>query len=240
MKILQNTNLNQNNFKSRLNPIKPFTYKTSAGNLRIYEPSEKEIQDSNFIPKMVDFFFKNFKSYTKGPYWLKFNNAEFADEFRKFKALYYPIYENLFNNDDGHLTILLAKNEKQEICGGCLSYSFDEVPSAKDTTLYIDSLAVNKEYHKFGLGKILLEKSIDAGEKHFTDVFLYGEKLAEIFYKMLGFKPLNPEQKSQKTVIDYIAKQRSDYPDYVILFQKPLQLDKIRWYTLSANAIDNK
>ncbi|MBR6099470.1 GNAT family N-acetyltransferase [bacterium] len=227
-------------FTSKCCPIKPFTVKTKMGEIRFEEIPVEFCEKESAIRKMVDFFFANFSKNTRDPGWLKFQLPENAAEFKKFKESFYPVYKWLFREDDGHLSMLVARNEKNEVCGGCLSYGFDEVPASRKTTLYIDSLAVDERYRGLDIGRILVEKSIEAGKGFFTDIFLHGEKLAGGFYEKLGFKKLNPRNPAQKKVIDYIANDRFDYPEYINLYSRPLQPNKPRWYKLAAEAIEKE
>ncbi len=61
--------------------------------------------------------------------------------------------------------------------------------------------------------------------------------MAEGFYKKLGFSHLNPNDKTQNTVINFIAEDVSDYPKYLSFMTKPLQLNKQRWYIDAAEKI---
>ena len=85
-----------------------------------------------------------------------------------------------------------------------------------------------------------MEGVLNSAKNTFTDAFLTGEILAKGFYEKLGFKTLSDSDYSQKTVADYIARQRYDYPKYIEFFTKPLQEDKPRWFVKSAEEIDKE
>lgn len=227
-------------FTSKCCPIKPFTITTKLGDIKFEELPVENYTQKGFLKNMVDFFCYNFARNTTDPQWLKFQNIANLHEFMRLKSMFRHEYCQVFKNDRGHLTLLVAKNQKDEVCGACLSYGFDEVPNTRNTTLYIDSIAVDKKYRGLNIGKILLEKSVEAGKDFFTDVFLHGEKLAGGFYDRLGFKTLNPKNTAQKKVIDYIAQDRFDYPEHISLYTRPIQPDKPRWYKLAAKAIDKE
>ena len=227
-------------FTSRANPIRPFKVKTKQGLVRIYEPSEKEIFSKGFLEKVTNLFCRNFSEYTHDPGWLKYQNPAYKSEFEVLKNSF--VYETgqLIKNDDGHLTLLVAKDEKGKLCGACLSYGLRDVPTAKETTMYIDSIAINEKYRENGIAKKMLKKVMNAEKNYFTDVFLVGEKMAENFYKKLGFKPLNPKTKNQDAVITWIMYDRFDYPKYVDFLTKPLQKLQKRWYDVAAQFIRNE
>ena len=237
MEIQQTKNYNLS-FTSKCCPIKPFTIKTKLGDIRFEELPVVSYKRKNFLKNMIDFFCLNFSKNTTDPEWLKFQNPINVASFRQLKNRFHSEYKQVFKDDDGHLSLLVARDKENKICGACLSYGFDEVPNTRNTTLYIDSIAVDEKYRGLGIGKILLEKSIEVGKDFFTDVFLHGEKLAGGFYEKLNFKELNPKQTAQKKVIDYIAMDRFDYPEHINLYTRPIQQNKPRWYVSAAQAID--
>lgn len=238
MKIEKYQYRNSTPFTSKCCPIKPFTVKTKLGDIRFEELPVENYEHRGFLRKMVNFFCLNFAKNSTDPEWLKFQNPVNRNSFIELKNRFCSEYRHVFKNDDGHLSLLVARNSNNEVCGACLSYGFDEVPGARNTTLYIDSIAVDEKYRGLGIGKILLEKSVEAGKEFFTDIFLHGEKLAGGFYEKLGFKQLNPKNTVQRKVINYLAMDRFDYPEYIYLFTKPLQENKPRWYKSVAKAID--
>lgn len=229
----------QQNFTSINNPIKPFVVNTSKGRLYVRELSADEIRKKGFIERLTKLFVKNFASLTNDPAWLMYNDPSkkcicdrmFADFVRCMK-------ERLLN-PNGNLTMLAAFDRNNRLQGACMSFGFDEAPACQKSVCYIENLAVNKRYRGEGLGKIFVNKTLEAVQRTFTDVFLIGELLAEGFYKKLGFVRLDANDKAQKTVIDFIAQDRYDYPKYVSFLTKPLQENKPRWYINTAKEIEN-
>ncbi len=237
-KFSQNRNRSFPSFSSRINPIKPLKYPTSKGEVTIYEPTSKELLSGGLISDIVDFFTENLSKDTKDPGWLALGDKKNKNLISVFKKQFRYEIENLIKNDDGHLTISVAKDKNGKLCAGCMSYGYDEVPMAKNNTLYIENIAVAPEYRKNHLGDMLIKKVIDAEKAHFTDVFLVGENMAAGFYKKLGFKKLNPNNKNQRAIIDFMSELRwTDFPKYVSLFTKPIQQNATRWYDISGPVI---
>lgn len=232
------TRYKNTSFTSKCNPIKPTTIKTQLGKVRIYEPTDKEIFKQDFLLEVADVFVRNFSTFTNDPAWLIYskpgNEVLYKEQIKHFRN--YLLSSIL--KDDGHLSLLVARDKNKKLCGACISRGLDEIPGTFKNTMYIDSIAIDENFRKNGIGKIFMDKSINADKNHFTDIFLVGELFAKGFYEKLGFKTLNPKNSNQKKVIDYIAIDREDYPDYVSLFHKPLQLDKPRWYDVVAKDID--
>ena len=228
MKI-QNYNNNQLYFTSRLNPVNPFQIDTKLGRLNFSEIKSKDLPKGNLLDEIADFFCTNFASFTNDPYWLAYRSKKNKDYIRNGYVSY---LKPKIKYDDGNLTMLTGRDENGKLRAACLSYGFDEVPHANYTTCYIDSLAVDKKFRGFGLGKTMLEKTIDINKNTFTDVFLKGEKKAAGFYEKMGFEKMSPQNPSQRLVVDVIA-ARGDgdgYPDYVHFFTKHIQPDKPLWY----------
>lgn len=235
MKIIPCSNTQQNNptFGSRMNPVHPFKILTPQGALSIEEVNYNKISQK-FIKNITEFFCDNFSKDTNDPNWLKYNRfskrekEDFIDQFKQY-------YEySITDPSEQHVTLLIAKDSNKNIQGACLSFGCDDVPGAKYNTLYIDSLAVNKKYRGNNIAKIMLEKSIETGRHIFTDVFLTGEKVADGFYKKLGFRDLTPDNPNEAKIINHVAKQRQDYPKYTSFLTKPIQEKRPRWYDICA------
>ena len=220
---------NQQYFTSRLNPIKPFQVETNLGKLNFSEVKRSQLKDANLLDEIADFFCTNFASFTNDPYWLAYRNPRNKNYLRKG---YVDYMRPKIKYDDGNLTMLTGRDENGVLRAGCLSYSFDQVPHACYTTCYIDSIAVDKKFRGFGLGKTMLEKTIDINKNTFTDVFLKGEKKAAGFYEKMGFEKMTPENPKQRFTVNVIAEHGDgdSYPDYVHFFTKHIQPDKPLWY----------
>ncbi len=218
-------------FTSRLNPIKPLTIKTKWGKLMLSEATKNEYTQRGFAEKLSRFFSKNFASNTDDPCWLIYNDKSKKHIKNSMIKTFANDIKSIFKNDDGNMTLLLAKDKHNKIQGACLSFGYNLTDSSNKYTLYIDSICVNNPFRGFKLGKIMLNKTLKANEKsNFTDAFLTGEKKAAGFYTKNGFSELNPTDKNQKKVIDLIAEDRIDYPEYIQLFSKPLKPEQPRWY----------
>jgi ribosomal protein S18 acetylase RimI-like enzyme len=234
MDISANSNLS---FTSKLSPIKPFTINTKNGRLFVSEATKKDVSSPNFYKDLSKFFCQNFASNSNDPSWLVYNDPAHKEIHYAILDLFSRSIKTKLRENDNSLTILIAKDSRNKIQGACLSHGFDEVPASQETTCYIRDLAVNQKFRGFGVGKILLDKTLQSAQKTFTDVFLTGATLAEGFYKKLGFTHLNPENKHQRWVIKFLAQDRDDFPEYVKFLTKPLQNDKNRWYEASGKEI---
>lgn len=235
---IQNNNVSSLKFTSRLNPISSHIVKTSHGKLILREATNSELKNSNFVENVSKLFCSNFASNTNDPAWKMYNlgskkiRSQILENFKNF-------LKDIFKNDDGNMTLLFAKDKRNKIQGACLSYGYNLVDGSEKYTLYVDSIAVNKMFRGGGLGRKMLQKTIDANKKNstFTDIFLTGEKTAAEFYKKNGFSSLNPLDKNQNKVIKLIAEDRMDYPNYIQLLSKPLKPEQPRWYDRVAKII---
>lgn len=225
------------NFTSRLNPVKPFKVKSKWGTLNVVEASPREMRQEGFVNALAKSLCKNFASYTDDPGWTILREPTQKDKWKPIIKYFQNNIKRIFKENDPNLTLLIARDKNKKIRGACLSYGFDEVPTAKDTALYIDSIAIDKPYRGIGLGKLMMNKTIEANRNTFNDIFLMGEVKAAGFYEKLKFKELDAADPKQNAVINFIAQDRNDYPDYIKLFTKPLQPDKPRWYDKAGEAI---
>lgn len=220
---------NFNNFKSKAYPVKPFVIKTKHGKLNVSEVTQKDLKRDGFIFNLTKFFCKNFALQTKDPNWRIFNNPKNIN-YEQTLIDFSRYYNAKIKHNHDYMTLLLVKDKRNKIQGACLSYGYDRIPNAREYACYIDSIAINPAYRGFHIGKLLLEKTIESAKNKFTDVFLTGDKMSYGFYEKMGFEPLSVANEGQKNVIDYLSKRRSDYPQYIELFTKPLQDSKERWY----------
>lgn len=226
----------QQNFTSKLYPVKPFKVKTNAGKLFVKEVTQKEINQKGFINNLAKIFAKNIASNTEDPSW------KIVLSSKKEGKLALENFENYLrkrlNINDDTLTLLVAYDKNKKMQGACLSFGFDDMPICEKSVCYIELLGINKKYRGTGVGKLIVEKTMESAKNIFTDVYLAGENLALGFYKKLGFKKLNPADKAQKAVIDFISIDREDYPEFISLLTKPLQPNKPRWYTVAARELN--
>lgn len=224
-------------FQSKNNPIKPFVMNTKYGRLYVAEISQKELKDEKFLRNLVRFFIKNFASSTKDPYWLEYNKN--PQNRGKMIDGYIDYLRPVLKSGDDNLTLLMAKDKVGRTCGACLSYSLSSVKGAKDTTCYVEGLAVDSKYRGCKLGERLLNTTMEANKKTFTDVFLKGEMFAAGFYKRMGFETMTADKPSQADVVKVLAAQGEGYPDYIKFFTKALQNSKPRWFEVVSERLKN-
>ncbi len=227
MKVLLSTS--SLNFQSRNNPLKPFIIKTRLGDLACSEIPSKDLCQSQKLYELSHFFCKNFASLTEDPYWLKYNNPNYKNI---FASSFFNYLNNKIANDDGNLTMIVAKNKKGKVQAACLSYTYDLLPEGYNTVCYVDSLAVNDEYRRNGIAKTLLDKTEEINKNIFTDIFLTGEVLARKFYEKIGYSKLDEKDPAQRFYINYLNNERGAEMKYLIPFNKPLQKDKPRWFSI--------
>lgn len=229
-------------FTSRLNPVPPSVMHTVKGKITIYEATKDEIKRNGFAQKLMRFFCKNEASISNHPVLQIFNEPGKTDLCNQIVKVLSDKLKNLLKYDDGNLTLLLAKDKKNKLCGACLSYGYDEIPSVEATTCYIDCIAVDSGFRGLKLGKTMMDKTIQSAQNIFSDMFLKAEVNALGFYKSLGFEELSEMSPNQKKVIDYIVTETlgtGDYQKFLKLCTKPLQKDKSRWYDLASKNINN-
>lgn len=225
------TNYNSLMFGSIQNPIKPFKVATRQGGLTVSEIDYSKDLTPNFIKKINKFFLDNFSVETNDTFWLRYRKGTPEEKLKHIK-LFEKYYTSIFNNErnKSNLTLLLAKDQKGSIQGACLTYGNHEIPGTFDTTLYVDSMAINKKYRGQKLAQSMLEASLSANKDTYTDVYLTSANAANPFYEKMGFLKLNPNNLKEKRVLDYIERTRRDYPEHITPYYKPLQYDKPRWY----------
>ena len=216
-------------FGSKVNPIKPFTVLTKEGKMYFSEVNIDKAINPKLMTKMNRFFLKNISAATESQLYNKYKTGtlkerkETENEFEKY-------FLEIFNNKKikDNITLLLAKNNKNRICGMCLSYPYLNMPDCTEDTLYIDSIAVNKKYRRTNIATKLLETVLNANKNSFTDAFLMGNVCAKNFFRKNGFSSLNKENQEEKFISEYLD---SNYDiNHVIPFTKPLQTDNPRWY----------
>ena len=98
-------------------------------------------------------------------------------------------------------------------------------------TLYIDSLAIKKEYRGLNIGKEILTKVLNSSKERFSEVFLVAYKESANFYKKLNFSNMNEKDPEQHFAIKKLVKERIDYPQYADFMQKSLNNNETdKWY----------
>ena len=78
----------------------------------------------------------------------------------------------------------------------------------------------------------LADETEKINKNTFTDMFLTGELLARKFYEKIGFSQLDKKDPAQRYYINYLNTARKDEMEYLIPFNKPLQKDEPRWFSI--------
>ncbi len=233
-----NNNSYKYNFTSRANPVVPFVKDTKFGKIQISEIDYDRDITPKFVRQLTHFFCKNFSLDTPDPYWQQYKSLNLIKRFNLFKYCFRYYADKLAKSErPEHVTLLIAKDENNKLQGACLAYACDEVPGAINSALYLDSVASAKKYRGEGLGKIMMQKIHEANAKSFGDCFLTAAIESRGFYEKLGYKHLDINDPEQAAVIEYIAKNRGDYPKYMEPYNLPLNKDSKKWFTESAEAI---
>lgn len=237
---IQNNNFYTPQFTSKLNPINPTVIRTKYGKLNLREVRKADLANPKFLEKLSKFYCTNFSTCTDDPSWIMYNTVPKRIKNQMIEN-FVSYLRHIIKNDDGNMTLLLAKDKRNKIQGACLSYGYDLVDGSKDYILYVDSIAVNKTFRGAKLGKKMMQKTIEANKNNssFTDVFLVGEKRALGFYKKLGFVNLIKKDSAQCKVSNFIALDREDYPKYVDFLTLPLKPEQPRWYSKIAQKISD-
>ena len=132
-------------------------------------------------------------------------------------------YRSMFKNDDGNLTMLVAHNNKNKLCGAIITNTLNESGVTDPFTCYIDSVAVAPRYRKCGVGRTLMEKAISCSKDVYTDAFLASDNLAVGFELKNGYRALDYSNPKEHAIIDKINADRGNYPDYVTFMHKKLK-----------------
>lgn len=207
-------------FTSLNHPIKPFKIKTNQDVISFSEIDYTKNASKDFLQDVSNFFLDNFANQSAHPYWKQCRKD--AQTFKKevyddyIKECMLPSYSNLIQNPD--TTMLLGKSSDGKICAGIVSTPLNL--SAKvnnDRTLYIDSLAVDKEYRKNHIAQKLMNSVIDTSKGRYDDAFLVAYKESVPFYAKQGFVDTTNQE-----LIDEVAKERKDYPEFASCLSKKL------------------
>lgn len=228
MKILRKEN--NISFGSLNNPIKHFRIHTPKGRLNVNEYRLKP-KSVNFSFDVSKFFNDNFLENSTDPLWKEYLKPENKLRYLGKNQRYAKYLRDVFKNDDGNTTLLIARDSQNKIKAAVLSLGFDEPVSLVDPKLCnLEAIAVDKDFRGFHIGKRLLEKTLQSAQNAFTDVVLTAYEKAIPFYEKMGFKIL--PQNTVKTDFFYkeIQKERDDIPKYVQIMSKPLRSDEQRFY----------
>lgn len=211
------------NFKSRNNPVTPFVINTQKGNLFVKEFREADAKSQKQSEKLAKFFVDGFISNTKDPWFLSLKDKNNKNKYKDAIKHFAKYYSSMFEKDDGNLTILVACNEKNKLCGAVVTNTLNEAGVVDSQTCYIDSIAVDPVYRKQGIGKLLMEKAISCSKDIYTDSFLASDNMAVAFQERNGYKALDYSNPLERKIIDKINATRGDYPEYITFMHKKLK-----------------
>ena len=212
-----NTNYQQyqnTNFKSLKHPVKRFKISTSTGNIRFNEVKFDKFYSNKTLKKIATFFLDNFAHQSAEPNWKYYRktNPEFIPLAYKWQIENFcQQFINLYQNQDA--TMLIGKNDKNQIVAGILSAPFNLSPEMQnERMLYVDMLAVDKNYRKNHIATTLIDKVIEKTKQLYDNIFLVSYNESVPFYEKIDFKHL-PE-KGNKRFIKNLSEYRTDYPEY--------------------------
>lgn len=219
-------------FTSRNCPVKPFTVQTRNDIITFKEIDYTKKPKKSFLKRVVGFvhdklkktkessihdiatfFLDNFAHQSSHPFWkLCINNKKLYDEYLNKELI--ASYKKSFGNPD--TTVLIGKDSKNHIRAGIVTEPLNLSKDLKeDKTLYIDSLAVDKDYRNSHLATKMLDAVIDSNKEKFDDTFLVAYTESVPFYKKKGFKIVE-----DKKITKAVAKERCDYPVYAAPMSK--------------------
>ncbi len=222
MKIYTN-NANSINFKSRNNPVMPFVINTQKGKLYVKEFREADAKSQKESENLAKFLIVGFISTTKDPWFLNLKDPQNTNKYKEAIKHFGEYYSSMFKKDDGNLTILVAHNNKNKLCGAVVTNTLNEAGVIDSQTCYVDSIAVSPAYRKQGIGKLLMEKAISCSKDIYTDSFLASDNMAVSFQEKNGYKALDYSNPTERKIIDKINATRGDYPEYVTFMHKQLK-----------------
>lgn len=226
---MQINNSNNNiKFTSLMNPIKTFRFETPKGALLIKEETKKCLSKEADFLEYGRFFVKNFNDENLDDNLMKSNFSR--EIYNESINMYTKSCADVFKRDRSLTTMLSARDKNGNLVAAILTHPFDENPLISDNkTFYIDSIAINKDYRKCGLGKMLIDKVVEADGSFFTDIYLEALESAKKFYKKIGFNIIKPINRKNMKLLKAISMYREDYPDFMSPMTKVLNPTSSRW-----------
>ena len=233
--------MNNVNFKSRYNPVPGFSINTKLGKLNVKEVSLKDKNIDNDIVQSANLFLYNYATNTEDPGFLRFVNTS-DKEYKRGVSNFADFIKKTLITDDGNITYLIARDSSGKIQASCITSSLDEFGGVCDkNTLYVNNVAVNKNYRGNHVGSIMTNKIIDASQNRFSDLVLVADNCAIPSYKKgWNLEIFAPKDATQLKALDIMAKSRPDYPDYVNFMHKPLDNNKTRWWERLVTLVEKK
>lgn len=219
----------QISYTSKNCPIKPFKIKTSKGMLYCKEVEYNKNYGKSFYSKIGTFFLDIFANTSSHPFWKKCRKPTLEkDVYNGYIKDNIQEYSQMIKSPD--TTFIICKNRWGRIKAAIYTRAFSIAELNEPKTLYIDSIAVDKNYRGNHIGKKLLNKVLNSSKGRFEDAFLVAYKESAPFYKKLGFTNTEGSISKSRT-LKRLAKERIDYPDYAEFLEKSLSNNSTeKWY----------
>lgn len=227
-------------FTSRNCPVKPFTVQTRNDIITFKEIDYTKKSETSLLKRVVTFvrdkfiktkessvqdiatfFLDNFAHQSSHPFWKLCRKDDPAYNKKIYKEYLnkemVASYKKSFDNPD--TTVLIGKDSKNKIRAGIITEPLNLSEDLKnDKTLYIDSLAVDKDFRNNHLGKQMIDSVVDSNKEKFDDTFLVAYTESVPFYEKQGFKSIEDEK-----IIKGVAKERCDFPVYALPLNKIIE-----------------
>lgn len=226
------------NFGSKNKPISPFKINTTQGELVTKEMKTNEIYTDEELHSMSKFFVDNLIDGSTHPGWKKYlkpnNNYKYENRINEFVNF----LKFLFKEDNPNTTVLIAKNNNNEIKAGIVAFRFYHIKKIEDPkTLYVYSVAVDKSYRNNGIASIMMKKVLSAAKGFFTDTILMAYNKAIPLYSKLGFSKPDVTDPKIKPILDIFTSESTSMPRYAKLMSKVIDKKEIRCWERMFNKL---
>ncbi len=219
-------------FTSVNHPVKPFLIQTNDNVIKFKEWDYDKLPKKSALKEIAKFFLDNFANQSSHPFWKtcrKGTPTFIKSTYNNYVNFLVLNYKEQLKNPD--TTLMLGRDKNGKISAAILAEPLNLTPIVKDNkTLYIDSIAVDKNYRGNHIGKRLINDVVKSINERYTDVFLVAYNESVPFYKKLGFVSLNNKYYAQRKIIDSLSEERKDYPEYASFLTKPIDNNKPRWF----------
>lgn len=231
LSINTKTNNQYINFGSKNRPVKSFKINTSQGELIVNEMKPNEVHMEEEFHNMGKFFVDNLIDGSTHPGWKKYLRPKNKNKYENRINEFSKFFNDLLKFDDPNTTILIAKNNKDEIKAGIVACRYYDIKKIEDSkTLHIYSLAVDKTYRGKGVATVLANKTLDAAKGFFTDAILMSYNKAIPLYSKLGFCRPDATNPQIKSIVDIFTAENASIPRYAKLMSKIIDKKDSRWW----------
>lgn len=207
------------NFTSLNRPIKPSNIKVDREVLSFGEIDYNKPPTNELLEDIATFFLDNFANQSSHPFWKSCRKGTKTFDKKVYNNYINDLianYNKILNNPD--TTVMLGRNSNREICAGIVTTPLDILKGANtDRILYLDSLAVDKQYRKNHIAQRLTNDVEESSKGRFDEVFLVAYNESVPFYKKQGFV-----QTEDNEITEHFAKERKDYPEFASFLSKNL------------------